>query len=61
MDLQEENAALKATIERIGLTWALWVCEGCDFNGNPLDDLSEALDATEEQKQKWLDIMDNEA
>ena len=61
VDLQEENATLKATVERVGLTWALWVCEGFGVNGNPIDDLGEALDATEEQKQKWLDIMDNEA
>ena len=59
MGLQEENDALRATIERIGLTWALWACEGCGVNGDPLDDLGEALDATEEQKRKWLDIMDN--
>lgn len=53
--LRLENSHLKATIERVGRVWALWVIEGYGVNGNPIDDIGDALAMSSAQKTCLLD------
>jgi hypothetical protein len=57
-DLKHDIADLQEKISRVGKIWASLVRKRYGFTCvNLVDDISEALEATNDQKKKWLETV----